>query len=169
MAPLVIGLAVGAAEASGDEKKEEGQRYLAAATAKNSPWTHMTPQAIQTANPVGDIAAGGMAGLQYGQQNPNSMDISSPADTAGGIPGDPASQVGVSAGLQAGLGTNAYNSAINQAAGPVTPHSAIIGAANGGVQSLNSLQGKKGAMVGPGSNSWQQLLQQLGGGGVSNA
>lgn len=88
--PLILGLIAGAAQAVGNTQKEAGQRRLASATARYSPWTHMSPNAVQYANPMGDILAGGMAGLDYQQKNPAATLASAPTN-------------GVTAGMQAGL------------------------------------------------------------------
>lgn len=97
--PLLLGLIAGAAQAVGNTQKEAGSRRLAAATAQFSPWTKMTPNAVQSANPVGDIASGAMAGLQYQQQNPSKDSYNNP-DTL--IEGDPSS---TNAGLIGSSGT----------------------------------------------------------------
>lgn len=114
MPPIVIGLVAGAAQAVGNEQKEAGQRYLAANTARFSPWTKMQPQPVQYANPVGDIAAGGLAGALYSQQNPSS------ADTGGYTPSDPTlpnggAAAGAQSGLQGAMGTPAYDQAMEEA------------------------------------------------------
>lgn len=72
MDPMTIGLIMGAVKAQSDEGKEKRDRQMQAGIAKYSPWTGMKaqPGQIQSANPVGDIAQGGLTGAMYGAQNP---------------------------------------------------------------------------------------------------
>jgi hypothetical protein len=73
MDPMTIGLMAGAGLLKSelvDRPREEEQRRQAAITARWSPWTGMTPNAIQTADPIGSAMQAGLTGamLSQGQQ-----------------------------------------------------------------------------------------------------
>lgn len=50
-----------------DRAREDRQRKLAAETARYSPWTKMTPGAIEEADPFGSAMQGGFSGAALGQ------------------------------------------------------------------------------------------------------
>ncbi len=50
-----------------DKPKEERQRKLAAIQTLYSPWTGITPDKIDEADPMGSALQGGAMGAQYGQ------------------------------------------------------------------------------------------------------
>lgn len=75
MLPLLIaaGAGLGAYKGYQDNKREQKDREIAAATARYSPWTGMQPQAVRRSEGVvGGAAQGGMSGAMLGQ-NINAM------------------------------------------------------------------------------------------------
>lgn len=52
-----------------DRPREQRQRKLAAQTALYSPWTGMSPDKVQEADPFGSTLQGVTAGAMYGQQS----------------------------------------------------------------------------------------------------
>lgn len=52
-----------------DRPREDRQRKMAAVTARWSPWTGMSPNQIQEADPFGTAIQGGLAGAMIGQAN----------------------------------------------------------------------------------------------------
>jgi len=50
-----------------DRPKEKRQRQLAAETQRYSPWTGLSAQPIQEADPWGSVIGGGATGLSLGQ------------------------------------------------------------------------------------------------------
>lgn len=84
MDTMTIALLAGAGVAKSelvDRPREERQRKLAAETLRWSPWTGMTPGAIQEADPFGSAIQGGLAGAML-SQNQQKLD----AGTAGADP-----------------------------------------------------------------------------------
>lgn len=65
---MAVMAAVGAAKSELiDAPRAERQRKLAAQTALYSPWTGMTPDKVQEADPFGSTLQGATAGAMYGQ------------------------------------------------------------------------------------------------------
>lgn len=87
MLPLLAGLALGVGKSLLDRQKEASDRELAAATAKYSPWTGLTPQPVHHTDILGNLVSGGATGLLFGQN----------MDQAGGmLPGGGAEQTQLS-------------------------------------------------------------------------
>lgn len=66
--PLAIGAGLGVAKFAADKEKEKRERALQAATARYSPWTGMSPQAVAEPSLMGNLVQGGTAGAMFGQQ-----------------------------------------------------------------------------------------------------
>lgn len=67
-AGLAIGMGAGLLKSQlVDKPQADRQRQLAATTAALSPWTGMTPQMPEEANPFGSMLQGGLAGAQVDQ------------------------------------------------------------------------------------------------------
>jgi hypothetical protein len=85
MLPLLIGAGAGLLKSQlVDKPQADRQRKLAATTAALSPWTGMTPEMPQEANPLGSMLQGGLAGAQIGQA------MGSMAPAAAAAPASPA-------------------------------------------------------------------------------
>lgn len=84
MIPLIVGAALGLAKAAEDQDKEKRERVVSAAQARWSPWTHMTPDKVNQASPMGDIGQGIYAGAQFQAQNPNMFGGAAAPAAAGG-------------------------------------------------------------------------------------
>lgn len=54
-----------------DKPQADRDRYMAAITARYSPWTHMQPGQVQQVNPFNNIVQGGAAGMGMGQSMQN--------------------------------------------------------------------------------------------------
>lgn len=66
--PLAAGLGAGLLKSEAvDRPREKRQRRLAAETQRYSPWTGMTAQPVQEADPFGSAFQGGLTGLSLGQ------------------------------------------------------------------------------------------------------
>jgi hypothetical protein len=91
MLPLLIGAGAGLLKSELiDRPQADRQRKLAATTAALSPWTGMTPEMPQEANPLGSMLQGGLAGAQIGQaMGASPAAAAAPAaatpDAAGGV------------------------------------------------------------------------------------
>ena len=71
MDPITIGLIAGAGLGllRGEEgkRKEKDQRLLNAEITRYSPWTRMNPEAVNPADPTGNVMQGAMTGAMMGQ------------------------------------------------------------------------------------------------------
>ena len=82
MDPMTIALLAGAGLAKSelvDRPREERQRQQAAITARWSPWTGMSPNAVQNADPFGSAIQGGLTGAML-SQNQQKIDNEKPKD-----------------------------------------------------------------------------------------
>lgn len=84
MDPMTIALLAGAGLAKSelvDRPREQEQRRQAAITARWSPWTGMSPNAIQNADPFGSAIQGGLTGAML-SQNQQKLDAGKAGDAS---------------------------------------------------------------------------------------
>jgi hypothetical protein len=85
MDPMTIALLAGAGLAKSelvDRPREQEQRRQASITARWSPWTGMSPNAIQYADPFGSAIQGGLTGAML-SQNQQKLDAGTADSTSG--------------------------------------------------------------------------------------
>lgn len=66
VAPLVLGAILGGAKAISDSEREKRNRKTEAEVSRYSPWTGITPNKVQQADPLGAVGQGVMTGMMAG-------------------------------------------------------------------------------------------------------
>jgi hypothetical protein len=87
MLPLLIGAGVGLLKSEGDRARDAQNQKVQSAIARYSPWTgmHADTSHLHTADPLGSMMQGGMAGAMIGQGMGGGEEAAAEGGSAGSV------------------------------------------------------------------------------------